>query len=170
MVKLSGANARCPIEAALDVLGDRWSVLILRDAFYGVRRFEGFRRHLGISRKVLSQRLSRLVDAGVLRRASIPGQAGQHEYRLTPKGGDLFPVLLAMVRWGERWGTSAAGREWLRLVHLDCGQPAHARSVCDACGQSLRLGRVRALPGRDASPEAVESLRRATRIGKRQKG
>jgi len=157
-------ESACPLEAALDVVGDRWSLLILRDAFYGVRRFEGFRRHLGISRKVLSQRLSRLVDAGVLRRVRVAAGAGRHEYRLTPKGGDLFPVLLAMMRWGELW---TGGQDWLRLVHLDCGCDARGRMVCEACGRSLRLGRVRALPGKDVPPEAVRALRRAVRAGRR---
>jgi len=142
----------------LDVVGDRWSFLILRDAFYGVRRFEGFRRHLGISRKVLSQRLAGLVEAGLLRRVPTPGSARRHEYRLTPKGGDVFPVLLAMMRWGERW--ASAGREWLRLVHRDCGHRTHPAMVCDQCARPLHPNRVRALPGKDAPPEAVRALRR----------
>ncbi len=151
-------QAQCPIEAMLDVVGDRWSFLILRDAFYGVRRFEGFRRHLGISRKVLSQRLARLVEAGLLRRVLVSGSEGRHEYRLTPKGGDVFPVLLAMMRWGERW--SGAGGEWLRLVHRDCGHRTHPAMVCDQCGRPLHPNRVRALPGKDAPPEEVRALRR----------
>jgi len=101
----------CPIEGLLDIMGERWSFLILRDAFYGVRRFDGFQQHLGISKKVLSQRLRKLVAADILRRVQYQEHPPRYEYRLTAKGRDLFPVVLTMMRWGNRW-LAEPGQEW----------------------------------------------------------
>jgi len=91
----------CPVEGLLNIMGERWSFLILRDAFYGVRRFDGFQQHLGISKKVLSQRLRKLVAEGILRRIQYQPHPARYEYRLTARGRDLFPILLAMIRWSN---------------------------------------------------------------------
>ena len=97
------ADARCPIARSLDVVGEWWSILILRDAFRGVRRFDDFQASLGIARNLLSRRLKRLVAAGMLETRPYSARPLRHEYRLTDKGRDLHPVLMTLLQWGNRW-------------------------------------------------------------------
>jgi DNA-binding HxlR family transcriptional regulator len=97
------ADARCPIARSIDVVGEWWTILILRDAFRGMRRFDEFQASLGIARNLLSRRLKRLVDAGVLEKRPYSTRPLRHEYRLTPKGRDLHPVLMILMDWGRRW-------------------------------------------------------------------
>ena len=112
----------CSIQMALDIIGDRWTILILRDAFRGVRRFEDFRTDLDIARPVLTDRLKKLVAAGVLERQLYCEKPPRHEYRLTPKGYALSPALVALMRWGDEW-LSEDGPP-TELVHETCGKPA----------------------------------------------
>ncbi len=156
----------CPIAGTLALLRDRWSWLILRDCFYGVRRFESFRRHLGISRRVLSERLAALVAAGILRKVPYQQKPARFEYRLTAKGRELFPVLAAMAGWGNRWLAAPEGPA-LRLRHLDCGHAAEGRFVCEHCGGRMSLARVRAEAGPGADREAVQRLADAVRPPRR---
>lgn len=134
----------CSVARTLDAVGDKWSLLILRDAFYGVRRFEDFTRDLGIARNVLTDRLGRLVDAGVLERRQYEERPPRHEYRLTAKGRDLLPVILTMMHWGDTWQDEDDGP--VDLVHDDCGQPTHAVVVCDRCEGRLTPFNVRIHP------------------------
>jgi DNA-binding HxlR family transcriptional regulator len=97
------ADARCPIARSIDVVGEWWSLLILRDAFRGVRRFDEFQASLGIARNLLSRRLKRLVAVGILETRPYSTRPLRHEYRLTDKGRDLYPVLMTLVQWGNRW-------------------------------------------------------------------
>ncbi len=97
------ADARCPIARSLDVVGEWWSILILRDAFRGVRRFDDFQQSLGIARNMLSRRLKRLVDAGLLETRQYSARPPRHDYRLTAKGRDFYPVLMTLMDWGNRW-------------------------------------------------------------------
>jgi len=157
MVQSSSSIPDCPIEGLLNIMGERWNFLILRDAFYGVRRFDGFQQHLGVSRKVLSQRLRKLVAAEILRRVQYQKRPARYEYRLTSRGRDLFPVLLTMVRWGNRW-LAEAGREWLQLTHKGCGEKIEPEVVCNHCYEPLTWARVQALPGPRASEEAIHAL------------
>ncbi len=99
----SFAEARCPIARSLDLVGEWWSILILRDAFRGVRRFDDFQASLGIARNLLSRRLKRLVEAGLLETRPYSDRPPRHEYRLTDKGRDLYPVLMGLLDWGNRW-------------------------------------------------------------------
>ncbi len=124
----------CSIARTLDVVGERWSLLILRDAFYGVRRFEELQRSLGIARNVLSDRLGKLVEQGVLRKELYEDRPPRHEYRLTEKGRDLFPVLLAMAAWGDRWESDG---QPVQLTHEACGQVTHPVPACEHCGERL---------------------------------
>src|SRR5690242_13863308 len=96
-------DADCSIARALGVIGDRWTILILRDAFRGIRRFDDFRRDLEIARPVLADRLKKLVDAGVMVRRQYEERPPRYEYRLTPMGIELSPALVALMRWGDRW-------------------------------------------------------------------
>ena len=102
------ADARCPIARSLDVVGEWWSILILRDAFRGVRRFDDFQTSLGIARNMLSRRLKRLVEAGLLETVPYSERPPRHEYRLTEKGRDFYPVLMTLMAWGNRWAKRRA--------------------------------------------------------------
>lgn len=134
----------CTVARTLEVIGDRWTVLVLRDAFYGVRRFGDFVADLDIARNVLADRLSKLVDAGVMEKVLYETRPPRHEYHLTTKGKDLLPVLLAMWRWGDTWCTD--GDPPVNLLHLTCGEQTHAESVCAQCGEPLRRRDLRVDP------------------------
>lgn len=115
----------CSIARTLELVGEKWSLVVLRDVFSGVRRFDDLHRRLGAPRQVLSARLASLVDAGVLRREPYrePGQRTRYEYRLTPMGFDLYPVLVALLRWGDRHLDQPTGGPTLELTHRGCGEP-----------------------------------------------
>jgi len=160
--------ANCPIEGLLNTLQDRWAFLILRDAFYGVRRFDGFRQHLGISRKILSARLNCLVEAGVFYRIPYQQHPLRHEYILTGKGRDLFPLLLTMIRWGNRW-LAEPDMPALEIRHIACGEKTEPTVVCNHCGEILTPARVRPVAGPGAKTEAVNALKAAVRKSSRRK-
>lgn len=138
----------CSIANALEVVGDRWNLLILRDAFLGARRFDDFRKDLGIARNILSDRLGRLTDAGILETRRYQDHPPRDEYRLTPKGNDLFDILLALWRWGDEWDPPAPGT-MRELIHLDCGKVTHSVPSCAHCGKELTRGNLRIVPGLD---------------------
>ena len=135
----------CSVAQCLEVVGEWWSMLIVRDAFLGVRRFDDFQRRLGISRNILNQRLSGLVAAGVMERVPYVERPPRFEYRLTDKGRDLWPVLTAMRQWGDRH--AAPGGPPVEVVHKSCGHHTTAVLVCDRCGGPLAAHDVRAVPG-----------------------
>ncbi|MFH8836986.1 winged helix-turn-helix transcriptional regulator [Streptomyces sp. NPDC017868] len=144
----------CPVGRALDVVGEKWSLLILRDAFNGVRRYDEFRRHLGLSEAVLADRLRKLVTAGVLRSEPYrePGARTRHEYRLTRKGVDLWPVLLALKQWGDTHAAEPEGPV-LDVRHADCGAPVRVVVQCEGEERVVLAPRdVTARPGPAARP------------------
>jgi DNA-binding HxlR family transcriptional regulator len=145
----------CVVANGLALFGDRWSVLILRDAFLGVRRFEEFRRDLGIARNILTDRLDRLVAGGIMERRRYEEHPPRDEYVLTDKGKDLLDVLLALWRWGDRWEPVPTPR---RLIHLACGQVTYAVATCAHCGEPLTRRGLRVEP----LPEVVEQRRATT--------
>ena len=108
---LAWSTDNCTVGRAMEVLGERWTFVVLREVFNGVRRFDDIRRHSGIPRQVLSNRLAQLVEQGVLRRERYqdPGERARHEYRLTDKGFDLYPVLVAVAAWGDRYVADPEG-------------------------------------------------------------
>jgi DNA-binding HxlR family transcriptional regulator len=145
------SDMNCSIARTLSIIGERWSLLVLRDAFYGVKRFEHFQKDLGIARNVLTDRLNKLVEHGVLEKRPYEDRPPRYEYRLTPKGRDLLPVLLAMMRWGDRW-EPIGDRPPVKLIHEKCGNVTHPVSSCAHCGEELLLRDVRVDPilfGRD---------------------
>ena len=162
MSSQTASTPGCPIDGLLQIAGDRWSLLILRDAFYGVRRFDGFQQHLGISKKILAQRLRSLTEAGIFNRVMYQERPQRFEYRLAARGLDTFPVLLSMSRWGTRW-LSEPGKEWLQLRHTGCGEIIEAQLVCSHCGERLTPARVKPLAGPGAESKDIESLARAIR-------
>src|SRR5215471_19048208 len=143
----------CTIEAALAVVGDRGSFLVLREAFNGVRRFGDMQRRTGLPRQILSNRLSALTGQGMLRKAGYqePGQRQRSEYRLTRKGMDLFPVLVALLEWGGRYAAGPDG-PLVELRHAGCGAAAGLTLTC-AAGHTLESARdVEPVPGPGARP------------------
>lgn len=144
--RTSFEDMNCSIARTLEVVGEWWSLLIVRDATLGVRRFDDFQQRLGISRNILTQRLNRLVEQGVLERVPYQDNPPRHEYRLTEKGRDLWVVLTAMREWGDKWAPLPDGPA-AELVHLRCGHRTHLVPTCAACGEVLVRDEVRAVPG-----------------------
>jgi DNA-binding HxlR family transcriptional regulator len=157
----------CSIARTLDAAGEWWAPLVLRDVAYGVRRFSEIEQDLGISANILSDRLSALVAEGLLETVPYQERPPRHEYRLTAKGADLIPALLALMQWGDRWKWPDGGGP-VRVLHEDCGHEVHVAIACRACGREvdpaeLRArpsGRLRAAPAR-GRPGAVSALRLA---------
>ncbi len=142
---------RCSIARTVSVIGDRWTLLVLRDCFLGVRRFDEFLGRLGISRPMLSDRLARLVEAGVLKKVSYQEAPVRHEYRLTPKGLDLHPVVMAIVHWGDVHMSGEEGRPLLHR-HTVCGHTFDPLVVCSECHAPCTRGTWRWSPARAPSP------------------
>jgi len=138
--RTSFAKWPCSIARTVDLIGDGWTPLVLREAFYGTTRFDEFERVLGIGRNVLSQRLARLVEEGLLERKPYQQNPVRHDYVLTAKGRDLFPVLAAMMAWGDRWLAPSDGPPI--LLRHSCGHDAHAEVVCGECHEPLELDDV----------------------------
>jgi DNA-binding HxlR family transcriptional regulator len=136
----------CSIARTLDVIGEPWSPLILRDVYVGISRFEQIQQDLGISRKVLAERLKWLVDNGVLERRQYSSRPPRHEYVLTTKGAELCDLLLVMVRWGDRWTAGEAGPPVLYRHHA-CGEISHVELHCSVCDKPMRATDVDLLPG-----------------------
>jgi DNA-binding HxlR family transcriptional regulator len=126
----------CSVARTLDIVGERWTLLILRDAFNGVRRFDDFQQSLGVARNILTDRLLTLVAHGVLERRRYQEHPPRYEYRLTPKGLDLYPVLLSLLQWGDRYLAGEDGPP-VEVVHAGCGGHAAAAVLCTSCGQPL---------------------------------
>ncbi|MFB4293685.1 winged helix-turn-helix transcriptional regulator [Nonomuraea sp. ATR24] len=140
--------ANCSIERTLDIVGEKWTFLVLREAFRGVRRFADMQAFTGAPRQVLSARLTRLVDEGLLRKEPYrePGQRQRDEYRLTDKGRDLYPLLVALMHWGDKYLAGEEGPPVL-LTHRDCGAPVEQHLRC-ADGHDVGGPReVTAVPG-----------------------
>jgi DNA-binding HxlR family transcriptional regulator len=138
----------CSVKRALDVVGEKWTLLVLREAFYGARRFEQFQAHVGCARNILSERLTTLVDAGVMRRVPYreQGHRERHEYRLTDKGLDLLPAVVALMQWGDRWEADPAGPPVL-ITHRECGHPVELALHCSHDHLALTASDTQPRPG-----------------------
>jgi DNA-binding HxlR family transcriptional regulator len=145
MQRTNFAGMACSIARTLDVIGEPWSPLILRDVWAGLTRFEQIQADLGISRKVLTERLNHLVERGVLERRPYDRRP-RFEYVLTEKGVELVDVLMVMVGWGDKWLAGEAGPPVLHR-HRACGQVSHVDLRCAQCGQPMHAGDVELLPG-----------------------
>lgn len=143
MRRTSFAAAPCPIARSLEVVGDWWTLLILRDAlFFGTSRFEAMRRSLDIPTNVLTNRLAALVEHGVLERHDVPLGRSPHEYRVTEKGRELWPVLVSLAQWGRRWAGPADELYELTFVHDRCGEPLPAGRTCTGCGEPVSFDEI----------------------------
>lgn len=149
--KSSIADLNCGMAQTAHLIGDRWTLLILWDAFNGVDTFDAFKEHLGLSTSVLSAELAKLVEAGVLSKRASPEDKRSHLYKLTEKGFALYPVIVAMSDWGERWRPHENGPR-VRLIEKATGLPVRGAEVVSASGVKLdpREVRVEAGPGADA--------------------
>ena len=159
MQRTSFADLNCSVAQCLEVVGEWWSLLIVRDAFLGVTRFDDLQARLGISRNILNQRLTHLVDSGVLKRVPYQDHPPRSEYKLTDKGRDLWHVVTAMRQWGDRW--AAPEGPPLKMRHTVCGRVVRAVAVCSHCGEPLDVRSVTALPGPGAGEGDFERTRLA---------
>jgi DNA-binding HxlR family transcriptional regulator len=139
-------SQNCSIARTLEIVGERWTLLIIRDAFAGVRRFGDFADRLGIARNVLQDRLERLVDEGILRKAPYQERPLRHEYRLTERGIDLWPVLVSLLQYGDRHFPASDGAP-LVLTHRECGGELDDHRMCKRCGAPLGARDVLAVAG-----------------------
>ena len=142
------------IAAALQIVGDRWTILILRDTFRGIRRFDELRRDLDIPRAVLADRLRRLVEHGVLVKRQYQERPARYEYRLTRMGLELSPILVALMQWGDRW-LSEHGPPTL-LVHEPCGSEIDLGLHCWTCGEDFEPTEITSRPGPGAERGSTE--------------
>ena len=153
MRRTSFADMNCSIAQSLEVVGEWWTLLILRDAMMGVTRFDQFQSRLGIARNVLASRLQSLVDAGILDEVPYQERPPRSEYVLTRKGGELWTVLTLLRQWGDRW--SAPEGPPVEAVHDTCGHVTRARLVCSECGEPLRGGELTLRPGPGAGDGGI---------------
>lgn len=135
----------CALARALAVIGERWTLLIVRDAFHGLTRFDDFRRSLGLATNVLSNRLQKLVEYGVLERSGPRGS-----YHLTQKGNDLYPVMVTLMAWADRYVQSPTGPEVL-ILHTGCDHPSGGELRCQHCGEPVTLRDLQVVPAPDAT-------------------
>jgi DNA-binding HxlR family transcriptional regulator len=136
----------CSIARTLSVIGDRWTLLVLREAFLRTRRFEEFQARLGATRHVLAGRLQKLVEHGIFERVRYQERPPRFEYKLTEKGRDLYPVIVSLLGWGDRWMVDEAGPP-IQLIHRGCGHQMVPVPSCPHCGQPVTARDVAARPG-----------------------
>lgn len=152
-------NQTCSIASTLGLIGERWTLLIVRDAMFGLRRFDEFQANLGVARNILQTRLERLVDHGILAKHRYLEHPARYEYRLTDKGLDLWPTVVALMQWGDAHALPESGPPVL-LEHHGCGGAVDAHRTCATCGKRLGPREVRAHPGPGAADD--HPLRRFT--------
>jgi len=153
----SFADMNCSVARSIEVIGERWTMLVLREVFLGTRRFEDFRRRLGIARNILADRLEGLVEAGILERRLYQERPERFEYRLTDKGRDLYPVILAIKKWGDRWEAPAGPPVITRHV---CGEVIDPVPICPHCGVEVQAREMRWEPGPGATQDEIDEYRR----------
>ena len=153
MQRTSFADFHCSLARTLDIVGEWWTPLVVARIAVGLRRFDDIQRDLGVSRKVLAERLDTLVEHGVLRRRPYQYHPIRHDYVLTEKGADLVPALMALMAWGDRWTADESGPP-LRLLHQRCGQDTEPTVSCSRCGEPIGYRDVvaRAGPGARMAP------------------
>ncbi len=137
MLKKDYPTQYCPVASTLEVIGERWTLLVIRDIFLGIRRFEEIQRDLGVARNVLQDRLEGLVEQGIVTKRPYQDRPVRCEYRLTEKGADLWPVLVALLQWGDRH--ALAGERPMIVTHRGCGGELDDRRRCTACGADISV-------------------------------
>jgi DNA-binding HxlR family transcriptional regulator len=140
------SNDVCSVAGTLEVIGERWTIHVLREAFMGTRRFEDFSNNIGCARNILSDRLSKLVENEILERRRYQDRPPRSEYRLTEKGIDLYPILLTLMQWGDRYVADERGPAVI-LEHKSCGHETSPELVCSHCGELVTARAIRAQVG-----------------------
>lgn len=161
MLRRTYENQDCSIARALETIGERWTLLILRDAFLGTRRFDDFQKSLGIARNVLTVRLKTLVDQGLLERRRYQERPDRYEYRLTEKGVDLWPVLFTLMRFGDKHGAEGDDLPPTLVEHRPCGTPIDDHMCCPECGVQVGARDVVAKRGEDVPAVGASAPRAA---------
>ena len=151
MLRNDYENQTCSIAGALEVVGERWSLLIVREVMFGVRRFEEIQANLSIARNILNTRLTRLVEEGVLERTPYQDHPPRYDYRLTEKGLDLWPTIFALMRWGDVHAPHEGGPPTV-VEHRGCGGAVDDHRICSRCGARLTVREAHALLGPGATP------------------
>ncbi|HKU98065.1 MAG TPA: helix-turn-helix domain-containing protein [Vineibacter sp.] len=154
MTRTSLEAFNCSAARALDILGDKWTMLIVRDAFYGISTFTGFHQRLGMARNILADRLQTLVDHGVLEKIAVRPDVERFTYRLTERGRDLFPLIVALVQWGDKW-ISGAGGEPVKILDKAKRAPVQSMAVTSRDGRYLEARDVTYAPGPGADAETL---------------
>lgn len=145
MAVTSQKSQACSIASTVDVIGDRWSLLVLRNIFRGRRRFSEIQTDLGIAKNLLAGRLNKLLEHGVIERVPYQERPTRYDYRLTPKGADLSTALIALMGWGDRWYADDGAPTI--LIHEDCGQPIQQTVRCTECDEAVTPGHIASRPG-----------------------
>jgi DNA-binding HxlR family transcriptional regulator len=145
----------CSIARSLELIGERWSLLVIRDVFLGNRRFDAIASSLGIARNVLASRLTRLIDEGILEKKPYQERPTRYEYFLTEKGLDLWPTLVALMAYGDKYMLSPDQDPPVRIVHKGCGGKVNDRRICELCGAELEVRDARAVSARERAAEPV---------------
>ena len=160
MPRLKSNTSMCSVARSLDLIGERWTLLIIREVFFGTRRFDDFQSHLGISRNVLADRLAKLVRAGILAQAPLHEQTLRNGYVLTEAGYDLVPTLVALLQWGDRW-MQTPDTVPVRIVERKTGRPIAPVTVHSETGKPLALEDLGWLPGPGANHPSIAPLVKA---------
>jgi DNA-binding HxlR family transcriptional regulator len=148
------SNEVCSVAQTLEIIGERWTMLVLREAFLGTRRFEDFQNNIGCARNILSDRLQKLVGGRILERRPYQDRPPRAEYRLTEKGLDLYPILVTLMQWGDRYVTDDRGPAMI-LEHKACGHETAPELVCSHCREPVHASGMRALVGPGAIPASI---------------
>jgi DNA-binding HxlR family transcriptional regulator len=157
MLRRDYPDQDCSVASALELVGERWTMLIFRDILAGHRRFDDLQRSLGIARNVLAARLDRLVAEGIVERRSYSERPPRHEYFLTEKGLDLWPVFIALLAWGDRHAPPTDGASML-ILHKECGGRMNDRRICERCGAELTVRDARPALGPGSTPRVRDRL------------
>lgn len=161
MKRASLKDMQCSIAQTLEVVGEWWTLLVLREVFFGRRRFIEMLDDLGIARNILTDRLNKLVEEGLLVRHDARGAGGRHEYRLTEQGIELLPVLITLMQWGDKWRRLPNGAP-TELVHRTCNHKTTPMLVCSHCDEPLAATTISARPGRGFRHDDEHPLVRAS--------
>lgn len=156
MRRASFTDMNCSVAQTLEIVGEWWTLLIVRDALFGVTRFDDFSTRLGIARNVLTQRLDTLVEHGVMAREPYQEKPVRYDYRLTEKGRDLWTVLAALRQWGDRWAIDSEPP--IVTEHRACGHTMTVEPVCSACGEHVTRSDLRVLPGPGADEHSPRPM------------
>jgi len=158
MSKKYSDDLNCSLAETMNLIGEGWAILILKEAFLGCRRFEDFQKHLGVARNILTARLQKLVDDGILERIPVKQGAKRHEYKLTAMGRDLYPALIALTQWGDRW-LQAPDEVPVKIIQRSSGEEIDTIRIRNQSGEEIDARDIAMVPGPGATDQSRERLR-----------